>query len=366
MTEQNKDVQQQTVLDQTPVQPEFVDGWFDVPTENQDAEQSQTDQTQNQPVQDQPIVDADVSQQQTVPDQQQTVRTESQRALEQVNQYQPLVDLYQNDPNFQQHVESYVNRNDPRSIPQQPMQPMNPRGLPQQPNPYDVARQQLGYQQPYPVNPYAPMQYPPQYGDPQMNMQPVQQPMLPSAQNVAQQMNLPKPPEEFEPYQMTDPNTPSGKYFLGVLNQFGQQIGNNFANQLQQQQMAYGQQLEELRLAQIQRDAEESQFNQFLAARPDLDMRTARQFWDWASNPNNVTVDSLYDVFKSTHQQTQQLPQNQQINQQQSPNQNPLDKTLEKIRQNQNFPQTSVNVNQQTTDEDEGTKFLKGLDNHFF
>ena len=382
-TEQNQPIPENQTPDPNLQEQKFVDepytedNWFHTPKDG-DAEPVADPNAEPKPNDPQNL---DPNQQQVDPNQQpdpsqqlpvqqdpnQPVKTESQRALEQANQYQPLVDLYQQDQAFQQHVESYVNRNDPRSIPQQPLQPMNPHGLPQQPNPYDVARQQLGYNQQYPVNPYAPMQYPNQYGDPQVPMQP-QMPIQPNPQNVAQQMNLPKPPAEFEPYQMTDQSTPSGKWFTGVMNEFGQQIGNNFATQMQQQQNQYAMQIEELRLGQIQRDAEETQFNQFLASRPDLDMRTARQFWDWASNPNNVTVDSLYNVYQ---QQNQQQPQNQNLNQQQlqnpqQPNVNVLDATLEKIRQNQNFPQTSVNVNQPQNDEPEGTKFLKGLDNHFF
>ena len=352
-------------------QKEFVDdpyteeNWFHVPEDDPTPEP--TPDPNAQPIVDpnaqvdpnlvKPEVDPNVQPQ---PDPNQPVLTEAQKAMQQMSEYQPLVDLYQNDPSFQQHVEGYVNRNMPRPTPQQP-QPFNPQGFPQPVNPYQVAQQQMPNMQ-MPVNPYTQPQYPNQYGDPVMPQQPQQMPQQP-AQMVAQQMQLPKPPEDFEPYQMTDPATKSGQWFGSVLNNFGDQIGNRFAQQMEQQNAVYGQQLEELRLQGIQRDAEEQQFNQFLSSRPDLDMRSARQFWDWASNPNNVTIDHLYNLYGSINQQPQQQNQQQQ-NLNQQPQTNPLNETLNRIRQNQQYPQTSVNVNQQVTDEPEGDKFLKGMGDH--
>ena len=356
--------EEQKQSDPTPKkQQEYVDdpyteeNWFHVEKNDPTPDPNVQPSTDPNAVQDpnlvKPTVDPNAQPQ---PDPNQPVLTEAQKAMQQMSEYQPLVDLYQNDPSFQQHVEGYVNRNMPR--PTQPQQPFNPQGFSQPVNPYQVAQQQMSQQQP-PVYPYTDPRYPNQYGGPVM---PQQMPQQPQPQQLAQQMQLPKPPEDFEPYQMTDPATKSGQWFSGVLNTFGDQIGGRFTQQLEQQNAVYGQQLEEMRLQGIQRDAEEQQFNQFLSSRPDLDMRTARQFWDWASNPNNVTIDHLYNLYGAINQQPQQ--QNQQENLNQQPPTNPLNDTLNRIRQNQQYPQTSVNVNPQVSDEPEGDQFLKGMGDH--
>lgn len=107
--------------------------------------------------------------------------------------------------------------------------------------------------------------------------------------------NIPKPPEDFEPYEMLNPNTESGKYFLNVLNQVTQQT---ILPTVQQQQQQLAEQIEMMRLEMMAKQAEEWEYKNFLATRRDIDPNEAQQFWEWAKSPANVTIDTLYEVYK--------------------------------------------------------------------
>lgn len=335
----SQEQQTQQVPDQTPQPQKFVDGdivednWFQS-GDDQNEEEFEGLPNDGEPNQEDPAAadpNAVSEPQQQVPPTQQPVTTEADKAMQQVQEYQkfdPFIELYKNDPGFQAHVQGYVNQ------PYQPLPP-NPYGLPQQPNPYQQPQMYPGMQtQQIPQNiPQQPVGVPPQ--------------------------QMPKPPEGFEPYDMFNPATPSGQYFQQVMQTQNQQMAGQIAQQMQTQ---YQQEIEQLRLEQIQRQAEQSQYIQFRATHPEMNEQEAQAFWQWSGNPNNITIDSLYELYQVVHKQNQQ-PNEVKT---QAPNQpvNPVEETLNKIRQNQTYPQTSVNVNDGKENETDEQQFLKGFGDH--
>lgn len=98
-----------------------------------------------------------------------------------------------------------------------------------------------------------------------------------------------KAPEEFVVADMMNPETESGKYFMGVLKQREEHIANSLRDEYRQ---LMDQKEKELRI--------NSQYEQ-LAKNKKLEEKDLEEFKGWINNPENVNVDTLYDVFERVH-----------------------------------------------------------------
>lgn len=216
-----------------------------------------------------------------------------------------------------------------------------------------------GVQQPYPAQyPGQPQatQYP---GQPQVTQYPNQPQVSPYPSQPAP-LNLPKPPEDFDPYEMTNPSTPSGKYFMGSLNQaMNQQVGQ-IQEQMQQGYQAQLEQLQQMQLQMLNQQMEQQQYNNFMQSHRDVEPGMAQGFWNWVNNPSNVTMDTLFEVYRILNQ-----PNNQQSNTQQTTqpvNSQRLEDVINKLKQNQQIPNLGGNVGGPgEQDVDMGKKFAQDL-----
>jgi len=128
---------------------------------------------------------------------------------------------------------------------------------------------------------------------------PVGPPQQPGTQPV-QPLSPPKPPEDFDPYAVHDPNSPSGRYMVELQRWLSQQT----VAPVQQEVKTLQSQLEEMRQLILQQQQKE-QMQQFLARerqRIAQQYPDAQQDWDdflqFASNPENVTTEVLYKLYR--------------------------------------------------------------------
>lgn len=250
--------------------------------------------------------------------------------LSEYEQFDPLVDRFKTDPRFQQIVAQYLQTGQIPGQQQfgqqyQPTQPpTDPAGM-QGFNPF-LQQQGQGFQQ----NQQAPGQQ-------------------------FQQPAYPKPPEDFDPYEISNPATPSGQWFQQVQQMNAQQV----QSVQQQMQRAYQEQLETMQMEQLQREAQQRAFEDFIGSHRDIDQTEAKAFWQWASNPENVTVDTLFSVYKALNEGSNDNKPNQPRSQSAT-----LDEIINKLRSNEQIPGSAANVGdrkENNEDEDEALAFVKDL-----
>jgi len=243
---------------------------------------------------------------------------EAEKAKNQLAEYQrfdPLLEQFKTDPNFQQMVDAYFNGT--------PMQPYA--------NPY--VQQDPRMQQMYPQQPQ------PAYPGPQPPQEPVES-------------ELPKPPEDFEPYEMLNPSTPSGKYFM-------QMLGRSTKQAVGEVQKNFQEELQMIRAEQIRREAEQQQYREFRSRFRDVDEGTASDFWQWVNNPSGVTIDNLFQIYKLQNSQPadQQTPQTRATQ---------VSELINSIKKAQNYPQSVANNAPPEQPVDEASDFLAGLKKNAF
>jgi len=227
------------------------------PTQNQDQQPDQ--QVQGDDV---PPVDRLLSENQRVKQQ-----------LQQLEAFEPIIQRFRYDPNFQQAVLDLMQG---QQVPNQQQQPQ----------------------------------------EPQFNFIP------------------PRPPEDFDPYEMGKPDTSSGKYFQQLVKSIYESVRNDVVKEVETVKT----EAEQIRAQQEMMHIEQEMFNDFLRQHPDLDQKTAVDFWNWAKNPENVTVDVLLELYRIMNN-----PQNNQSQQQQQQANVVPNDVINKLRKNAQLPQTQAN-----------------------
>jgi len=249
-------------------------------------------------------------------------------------------------------------------VPSEPIQ--EPAQAPQQPIPQQADSQSMdalmlevdrASQMLKEVEPYAPilnrMQYDPNFAK-QINEMMTPEQAQPEAQLPEFNVDfndsvLPKPPENFDPLDQHDPSTPSGKYMQDYMRAIGKQAAMQSANYAKQvadaRTKALEDQIQAQRQEQMERLAYEQQVNQFKSTHNDVNDQQLNEFMQFINNPNGITMDHLWDVYRAKNG----MLTNPQPNNQQLPPQAPAPQQragmVEQIRRANNMPVPSANIN---------------------
>lgn len=329
MENQNQD--QQKVDSIQNIEADWLDDVSQEGLDNQDNNQADPNDTQTSQGEGEQSTQQQQQQSQEA-DPLQQLMSESERAkhrLQEYEQYDPMLDRFQNDPQFQRVVQEYM---------------YGARQMPQAPSPYQqfAQPQPNQFQQQPPVNPFG--QQPGQYQQPYSQF--------------PNQQQTPKPPEDFDPYEMSNPQTPSGKWFQQVQQQALTPQLQQFQQMFQQYMQTAQQQQEEARLEQMRLEAERQAFNDFRSSHNDVDEGTARNFWNWVNDPRNVDTDILFKVYQAINQTENQSPPpaNEKVTSAS------LDEAIRKIKENEKLQQSSANLNNQgepVNEDDFGNNMMK-------